>query len=97
MRFLLGQLVLHVLKSDSGLKAWSQQVRKRRGSKIARVGVMRKLAASIWHMVKYDDDESLTTVAEAVQLDSKVNSEIGMLALLRDARMAQKICCCRSS
>ena len=52
VRFLLGQLVLHALKRDAGLKAWYQRVKKRRGSRIARVGVMRKLATSIWSMIK---------------------------------------------
>jgi transposase len=53
VRFLLGQLVLHMLRRDHGLKEWYQRVKKRRGTKIARVGVMRKLAASIWHMVRH--------------------------------------------
>jgi hypothetical protein len=54
-RFLLGQLVLHMLRRDPGLKRWYQSVQKRRGTKIARVAVMRKLAASIWHMVRYHE------------------------------------------
>jgi transposase len=53
-RFLLGQLVLHVLRRDPTMKAWYQRIKKRRGSKIARVAVMRRLATIIWHMVKYN-------------------------------------------
>jgi transposase len=52
-RFILGQLVLHVLRRDATMKAWYQRIKKRRGSKIARVAVMRRLATIIWHMVKY--------------------------------------------
>lgn len=52
-RFILGQLVLHVLKKDGWLRAWYRQVKHRRGSKIARVAVMRCLAVSIWHMLKH--------------------------------------------
>jgi transposase len=52
VRFLLGQLVLHVLRRDAGLRAWYQRIKKRRGSKIARVAVMRRLAVIIWHMLK---------------------------------------------
>lgn len=52
-RFLLGQLVLHVLRRDPTMKAWYQRIKKRRGSKIARVAVMRRLATIVWHMVKY--------------------------------------------
>jgi len=55
VRFLLGQQVLHVLKRDPSLKAWYQRVKKRRGAKIARVAVMRKLASSIWYMIRYQE------------------------------------------
>ena len=51
-RFILGQLVLHVLRRDPWMKAWYGRIKRRRGSKIARVAVMRRLATVIWHMVK---------------------------------------------
>ena len=51
-RFILGQLVLHVLKFDRVMRTWYQRIKKRRGSKIARVAVMRRLAVVIWHMLK---------------------------------------------
>ena len=50
-RFLLGQLVLHVLRKDRSMKDWSQRIKRRRGAKIARVAVMRRLATIIWHML----------------------------------------------
>ena len=43
-RFILGQLVLHVLRRDPWMKAWYGRIKRRRGSKIARVAVMRRLA-----------------------------------------------------
>ena len=52
-RFLLGQMVLHVLRKDAYLRNWYRRIKKRRGSKIARVAVMRRLATILWHMVKY--------------------------------------------
>ena len=52
-RFILGQLVLHVLRRDAWMKAWYGRIKRRRGSKIARVAVMRRLATIIWHMVKH--------------------------------------------
>jgi transposase len=55
VRFLLGQLVLHMLRRDPHLNKWYRQVKRRRGAKIARVAVMRKLAASIWHMLKHQE------------------------------------------
>lgn len=51
VRFLLGQLVLHVLKRDAKMKAWYQRIKQRRGSKIARVAVMRRLTVILWHML----------------------------------------------
>jgi transposase len=50
-RFLLGQLVLHVLRKDRSMKDWYQRIKRRRGAKIARVAVMRRLATIIWHML----------------------------------------------
>ena len=54
-RFILGQLVLHVLRRDPWMKAWYGRIKRRRGSKIARVAVMRRLATVIWHMVKHNE------------------------------------------
>ena len=50
-RFLLGQLVLHGLKQDPSLRAWYKRIKHRRGSKIARVAVMRRLCTIFWHML----------------------------------------------
>jgi transposase len=50
-RFLLGQLVLHVLRKDSWMRIWFRGIKRRRGSKIARVAVMRRLATILWHML----------------------------------------------
>lgn len=52
VRFLLGQLVIHVLKRDDWMKRWYKRIKHRRGSKIARVAVMRRLATIIWYMLK---------------------------------------------
>ncbi len=52
-RFILGQMVLHVLRDDPYMRAWYGRIKKRRGSKIARVAVMRRMACILWHMVKY--------------------------------------------
>jgi transposase len=51
-RFILGQLVLHVLRRDPWMKAWYGRIKRRRGSKIGRVAVMRKLAAIGEQMIK---------------------------------------------
>jgi len=51
-RFQLGQMVMHVLRRDPAMKAWYGRIKKRRGSKIARVAVMRRLATTLWSMVK---------------------------------------------
>lgn len=51
MRFLLGQLTVHVLRRDAGMRAWFGRIKRRRGAKIARVAVMRRLTVIIWHML----------------------------------------------
>jgi transposase len=51
-RFILAQMVLHVLRRDGRMKEWFRRIKKRRGAKIARVAVMRRLATIIWHMIK---------------------------------------------
>jgi transposase len=51
-RSVLGQMVLHVLRRDAAMKQWYLRIKKRRGAKISRVAVMRRLATIIWHMLK---------------------------------------------
>jgi transposase len=55
VRFLLGLAVLHVLRSDPVLRSWYKKVKARRGSKIARVAVMRRIVVAIWHMLKHGE------------------------------------------
>ena len=50
-RWLLAQLVHKVLRKDARLREWFRRVKRRRGSAVARVAVMRKLATIIWHML----------------------------------------------
>ena len=54
-RFILGQLVLHLLKHDPKMRAWYRKIKLRRGSKIARVAVMRRLTTIFWHMLTYKE------------------------------------------
>jgi len=56
IRFLLAQMVLHALRGDPGLRRWYRRVKRRRGSKVARVGVMRRLCESLWHMLSKKED-----------------------------------------
>jgi transposase len=52
VRYLLGQAVVKVLRFDGAMRTWFKRIKKRRGSKIARVAVMRRLATILWHMLK---------------------------------------------
>ncbi len=54
-RFILGQAVIHVLKKDRVMRAWYRRIKGRRGSKIARVAVMRRLTTILWHMLTYQE------------------------------------------
>jgi transposase len=55
VRFLLGQAVIHILRRDPDVRAGYQQIKKRRGSKIARVAVMRRTATTIWRMLTHKE------------------------------------------
>jgi hypothetical protein len=50
-RWLLAQMTHKVLRKDARLREWYKRVKRRRGSTIARVAVMRKLATIMWHML----------------------------------------------
>ena len=50
-RWLLAQVTVKVLRKDTKLREWFKRIKRRRGSGIARVAVMRKLATIIWHML----------------------------------------------
>jgi transposase len=52
-RFLLGQLVMHALKHDAGMRTWYLGIKRRRGAKIGRVAVMRRLTTIVWHMLTH--------------------------------------------
>ena len=52
VRFLLNRAVVKVLRFDGEMRTWFKRIKKRRGSKIARVAVMRRLVTIIWHMLK---------------------------------------------
>jgi transposase len=51
VRYLLGQAVVNVLRYDGAMRAWFKRIKNRRGAKIARVAVMRRLTTIIWHML----------------------------------------------
>jgi transposase len=54
VRYILGQAVLHVLRRDGWMRKWYQKIKRRRGSKIARVAVMRRMATILWCMLKHN-------------------------------------------
>jgi len=51
VRHLLNQAVVKVLRFDGAMRTWFKRIKKRRGSKIGRVAVMRRLATIFWHML----------------------------------------------
>ena len=51
VRFLLAQVVLHLLRRDGEMRAWYTKIKRRRGSRIARVAVMRRAVVIMWHML----------------------------------------------
>lgn len=58
VRYHLGQVVLHILKKDKRIRDWYRKIRSRRGSKIARVAVMRRISTVIWHILTHREPYS---------------------------------------
>lgn len=52
VRYLLAQVVQHLLRRDDGVRAWYLRIKRRRGGKIARVAVMRRTATIMWRMLR---------------------------------------------
>ena len=50
-RWLLAQVTYQVLRKDGRLREWYKKIKRRRGSGVARVAVMRKLTTVIWHIL----------------------------------------------
>lgn len=70
-RYALGQLIVHVLRKDTAMKGWYREVKRRRGAKIARVAVMRRVTTLLWQMLRNhqaycrDDQARLAQIALA--------------------------------
>lgn len=73
VRFLLGQMVLHALRGDPGLRKWYQRIKRRRGTKVARVAVMRRLCEAIWHIL--EKGEPYVAVGQSPSPRSKKKSK----------------------
>ena len=74
-RWLLAQVAHQALRKDARLREWYKRIRRRRGSTIARVAVMRKLATVIWKMLsKQQTYAECRAVALAGQENCKVVS-----------------------
>jgi len=50
-RWVLGQASRHVPRNDPVMKAWFNKIKRKKGSGVARVAVMRRMATIIWHML----------------------------------------------
>jgi transposase len=73
VRYLLGQAVVKVLRFDATMRGWFKRIKKRRGAKIARVAVMRRMTTILWHMLqrkqKYRYDATLKKHQEFVEFE----------------------------
>jgi transposase len=78
VRYLLCQAVARLLRHDAVMRAWFKRIKKRRGSKIARVAVMRRMLTIIWHMLKkkqkYRYDSPIKKHQEFVAFEGKTEA-----------------------
>lgn len=70
-RYLVGQVVLHVLRKDAAMREWFRRIKKRRGMKIARVAVMRRLTVVFWHMLSQQQPYKIAASAVGPQRRKK--------------------------
>jgi transposase len=55
VRFVLGLMVTSVIRKDPWMRKFYRRIKVRRGAKIARVAVMRRLCTVIYHMLKHEE------------------------------------------
>jgi len=88
VRYLLAQVVQHLLRRDRTVRTWYQRIKRRRGSKIARVAVMRRTATIMWRMLRTGEgwrpgkasSEKASTAGDAGQMHSPRDKSSGPLA-----------------
>lgn len=74
-RQVLNFAVIHVVRKDQEMKVWHKKTKTRRGAKIARVAVMRKLTTIIWHMLRWDKPYQFRYEAVQPQKKRKAKSK----------------------
>ena len=52
-RQVLNFAVNHIVRKDPLMKAWHKKIKSKKGTKTARVAVMRRLATIIWHILRW--------------------------------------------
>jgi transposase len=53
-RYVLNHAVNHAVRKCPNMKNWQKKIKIRRGSKTARVAVMRRLATIVWHILRWE-------------------------------------------
>ena len=76
-RFILGQLIVHVLKFDRRMRVWYRRIKVRRGSKIARMALMRRLTTIFWHMLKHREAYCVGRAPTRLRCETAVAMEGG--------------------
>ena len=75
VRHLLGQAVVKVLQRDGTMRKWYKRIKKRRGSKIARVATMRRMVTILWHMLKKNEEYRCASPANRFEEFDKFSGE----------------------
>ena len=58
-------------RKDPKMREWYRRIKLRRGSKIARVAVMRRITTAFWHMLKHDEAYSIGGPPPRLRRDPK--------------------------
>jgi len=102
-RQVLNFAVNHIVRKDPAMKEWHKKIKKKRGSKTARVAVMRRLATIIWHMLRWGkpyqfryDPPVVTPKKDDLRSSREVLGGIGNSNHSRKRRKTPLKCKCRT-
>lgn len=100
VRYLLAQAIQHLLRRDGAVRTWYLRIKRRRGSKIARVAVMRRTATIMWRMLSTGKpwrpgqtnppgDKRQEAAGSAASVCNPVGSSTGASSLLAGEEVGQ--------
>ena len=90
VRFILGLMVTQVVRHDPWMRSFYRRIKKRRGAKIARVAVMRRLCTVIYRMIE-KDEPYVVDGPTAVLAHRKLVNEVSVASRQREDGLTPEV------